>query len=370
MTTDQTTALDDDLAPFVSELARTWILETPEQTVRTVTGTLVFADISGFTRLTERLAARGRIGAEEMSDHLIAVLSPLLAAAYDRGGWLVKWGGDALLLMFDTEDHPIRAAAAAAAMRSELRRVGSLTTSVGRVRLRMSIGLHAGDFTFHLVGSRHRELLISGNSASLTARLEATAEAGEILMSPALAALLPEGCRGAMKGEGVLLARPPALPTSNAARHWPASETSGLVPELVWHYLRNGGGSEEHRIVCIAFVEFAGVEQLGPRGADAVQTLIEVAQEACHQHRVSFHETDISPDGGKIMLVAGAPRSVEDPAGRDVMDTAPDFRCTDRAVTASRGDRRAGIHGCNRSGLAAVLFGQGGRGQPRGPDHG
>ena len=308
-------SVPDDLAPFVSELARTWALETPEQTVRTVRGSLVFADISGFTRLTERLAAKGRIGAEEMSDHLDAVLTPLLSAAYDRGGWLVKWGGDALLLMFDAADHPLRAASAASAMRSELRRVGSLTTSVGRVRLRMSIGLHEGEFTFHLVGNRHRELLITGAAATLTARLEATADAGEILMSPALAALLPAACRGAVKGEGVLLARPPVLSDPAAAVRPPTGDVSGLVPELVLHHLRNGGGSEEHRPVAVGFVEFAGLEQLGPSGADAVHTLIDVIQAACHRFRVSFHETDISPDGGKVMLVAGAPRSLEDPAG-------------------------------------------------------
>jgi class 3 adenylate cyclase/tetratricopeptide (TPR) repeat protein len=304
-----------DLAAFVSELARSWPIEPPEQTIRTLSGTLVFADISGFTRLTERLATKGRIGAEEMSDHLDAVLSPLLTAAYERGGWLVKWGGDALLLMFDTDDHPHRGAAAAAAMRSELQRVGSLATSVGRVRLRMSIGMHRGDFTFHLVGHRHRELLITGAAATLTSRLEAAAEAGEILMSTAMAALLPAGSRGAAKGEGVLLARSPEAPLgSKRTDPAPTRDVSELVPELVLQHLASGGGSEEHRTVAVAFLEFTGLDQLGSLGGDAVQTLVEVAQEGCHRHRVSFHETDISPDGGKIMLVAGAPLGLEDPA--------------------------------------------------------
>src|SRR3954452_24322898 len=82
----------DVLRPFVSRLAMDWLRSNADVRYRTVDGTLVFADISGFTRLTERLAAKGRYGAEEMSDHLDLVLSALLDAAAAYDGWLVKWG--------------------------------------------------------------------------------------------------------------------------------------------------------------------------------------------------------------------------------------------------------------------------------------
>lgn len=44
---------------------------------RRIPGTLAFVDISGFTRLTERLARRGKVGAEEMSDLLSATFAEL-----------------------------------------------------------------------------------------------------------------------------------------------------------------------------------------------------------------------------------------------------------------------------------------------------
>ena len=307
-----------DLGPYVSELARVWHRDRPAELARELQGTLVFADISGFTRLTERLARRGRSGAEEMSDHLDLVLSELLNAAYDHGGWLVKWGGDALLLGFNAPDHAALACAASAAMRSRMRRVGVLDTSVGRVRLRMSVGVHTGRFGFHFLGHRHRELLITGAAATVTARLEATAEAGEILLSPQTAALLAPECRGERKGDGILLVQAPqvALPSQQAPP--PSGEVTGLIPELVAAHLTSGGGSGEHRQVAVAFLEFSGMQELeSAHGAEvvdqALKHLVEVAQEACHRNGVSFHETDISPDGGKFMLVAGAPRGLEDP---------------------------------------------------------
>jgi class 3 adenylate cyclase/tetratricopeptide (TPR) repeat protein len=308
-----------DLEPFVSELARRWQRETPEVSARELVGTLVFADISGFTRLTERLAARGRFGAEEMSDHLDVVLSELLTAAYDYGGWLVKWGGDALLLMFDTDDHALRACDAASAMQSRMRRVGTLETSVGRVRLRMSIGIHTGTFSFHFLGQRHRELLISGEAATVTATLEAAAEAGDILVSPMTATLLPETCRGEPKGPGILLVHSPDCDPVDAVEPAAPFDVTGLIPELVLDHLVSGGGVGEHRQVTIAFLEFSGVSRLRLDSGDAavddaLRHLVDVVQESCHRNLVSFHETDISADGGKIMLVAGAPRGLEDPA--------------------------------------------------------
>ena len=41
-------------------------------------GTLALVDISGFTKLTERLARAGKVGAEEVSDLLSAVFTDLL----------------------------------------------------------------------------------------------------------------------------------------------------------------------------------------------------------------------------------------------------------------------------------------------------
>src|SRR5262249_51357617 len=149
------------LRPYVPRLVVEWLRETPELTWQEVEGSLAFVDISGFTKLTERLARKGRIGAEEMSDTLSATLSALLAAAYQGGGGLVKWGGDAVLLLFRGNEHAARAARASYRMRRTLRERGTLETSAGRVSLRMSVGVHSGAFHFFLVGdpARHRELL-------------------------------------------------------------------------------------------------------------------------------------------------------------------------------------------------------------------
>ena len=81
-----------DLRRHVPPLTLVWDDEAPGALHRTVDGTLVFADVSGFTALTERLSRHGRIGAEEIVEALNRVFGPMLTIAAARGG-----DGDCLL---------------------------------------------------------------------------------------------------------------------------------------------------------------------------------------------------------------------------------------------------------------------------------
>ena len=109
-----------------------------------------------------------RIGAEELTEVLNSVFSRMLAVAYEKGGGMLKFGGDALLLLFQADDHARLAAEAAVAMRAALREARTLPTSVGRLNLKMSVGVHTGAFHFFRVGDSHRELIVAGPAATMT----------------------------------------------------------------------------------------------------------------------------------------------------------------------------------------------------------
>ena len=67
-------------------------------------------------------------------------------------------------------------------MASALREIGSFETRAGRVVLRMSVGLHSGEFDFFLVGESHRESIIAGRAVSELVgleRLQGPAESGQ-----------------------------------------------------------------------------------------------------------------------------------------------------------------------------------------------
>lgn len=302
--------------PYLPRVLIDWQRDTPEAAYRQIEGTLVFVDIAGFTKMSERLARLGKVGSEEVTDVVNSTFTRLLAVAYENGGSLLKFGGDALLLFFAGRDHPTRACYAAIGMRRKLRSLGPLKTSAGQVRLRMSIGVHSGDFLFFLAGETHRELILIGEAASRTVAVESAAAAGEILLSPATAAVLEPRLLGAEKEAGVLLQRAPEPPRITGRETTKAAlglDLARFIPDSIRDYLAESVGEGEHRQVSIAFVHFGGTDAMlagdgGPESvALALDILVRAVQSAVEEHGICFLGTDIDRDGGKVILIAGAP---------------------------------------------------------------
>ena len=305
--------LSDRLKPYVPRLAIDWLRETPSARHKQIEGSLAFVDISGFTSLTERLSRKGKVGAEEMNDLLDSCFTQLLSVAYDYGAGVIKWGGDAVLLLFTGAEHAPRACRAAAEMQRTIRAVGRIGTSSGLVRLRMSIGVHSGTFDFFFVGSLHRELLVTGAAASETVAMESLADAGEVVVSRWTARALPAQVLGVRKGAGyVLRGSPPALSERSPTVTVEGADLTRCIPVALCDHLSRGGGEAEHRPLTVAFIHFGGADEVlateGPEGlADALERCLDAVEGVALEYKVAFFDTDVAPDGGKIMLVSGAP---------------------------------------------------------------
>jgi len=296
------------------------LVATPEQAVRSEDGTMVFVDISGFTKLSERLARTGREGAEHLVDTISACFSTLLAEAYANGGSLLKFGGDALLVWFAGADHAARGCSSAIAMRRTLRQIGRIRAGASNIVLRMSVGVHSGRYEMFLVGGSHREYLIGGPSVGALTALESAAQAGQILVSDQTAALLPDRCLGARSGPGVLLARAPAT------RLWMLKDASAspsdkqvahcLSTALRAHLLATPA-HPEHRTATVSFLQFGELDGLieaegAQAAAGAVDEVVRAAQEAADRYEICILGSDIAADGGKLLFSAGAPRALGD----------------------------------------------------------
>jgi class 3 adenylate cyclase/tetratricopeptide (TPR) repeat protein len=312
-------AASAELVSFVPRLTLDWLRDKAEMTWHEVDGTLAFVDISGFTAMSERLSSLGRAGAEEVTEVMNATFAALLAVAYAQGGGLLKFGGDALLLLYEGDRHAARAARAAFEMRRTLRAIGRPKTSAGAIQLKMHAGLHSGRFQFFLVGSSHRELLIAGPAASRTVEMEAASQAGEILLSAETAALLGDDELTEEHERGRLLRAAPSV--RGAVEPLPNVEGIPLevaVPAPLRAQLLEVGPLEgEHRSAAIAFLRFSGTDEIiateGPEAAaEALERLVLIVQEAAAAHAVTFLESDIDRDGGRIILVSGAPQTFGD----------------------------------------------------------
>ena len=303
-----------------------WDLTAAGRAWREVEASLCFVDISGFTALSERLARRGRVGAEELTDVLNYVFSRMLAIAYQQGGSLLKFGGDALLLLFPGAAHQTCAVRSAVAMRAALRDADKLQSSAGHFRLRMSVGIHSGTVHLFRVGASHHELLISGPAASTTVLMEQTAQAGEIVVSPATADALAPGVVGEPKGPGYLLRSRRVIddgpgPTPIVAV--PEATVAACLPVALRTHLGSVSLESEHRLATVAFLKYRGVDRLlerdGPEPTSAaLDATVRAVQSAVDAEGATFLASDLDNDGGKIVLVTGVPTAGDDDEGRMV----------------------------------------------------
>ncbi len=337
----------------------------------TVDCTMVFADVSGFTRLSERLARRGREGAEQLVDVINACFTALLAEAYGRGGSLVKFGGDAMLLLFydqeGNQEHAARACCAAAAMRRVLREVGRVRTGDTNVVLRMSVGVHSGAYPMFVVGGSHREFLIGGPAASTVVALEGGASAGQILISAETARELPRSCVGPAMGPGVLLARSPAACDWAPPPGLPAPTEEAIasfLPAAIRAHLLSGSAVPEHRTATIAFLQFGGLDEVlvtgGPEAAARrLDELVRLVQEAVERYDVCFLDSDIASDGGKIRLERRRPAVRGGRRGADAARAAPHRRGRSAAAGQGRGATEVRSSPRGRAGVPALVRGDG-----------
>jgi class 3 adenylate cyclase/tetratricopeptide (TPR) repeat protein len=305
--------------PYLPRLVLDWAARTPDEQWRELDGSLVSIDLTGFTALAERLQAKGRAGAEELVLAISGVFEGLIGIANRRGGDILKFRGDALLMLFSSDAHAERACRAASEMQWFIERTGETMSSVGEVELRMSTGIYSGTCHFFLVESSHRELVVAGPAASATILLEDDAAAGEVLVSPATAASVGAEWLAGERGGAALLAleepdaaAPPVFDDPVGPLSLPDLEP--FVPLALRSYLRLEAGEAEHRQVTAAFIKFTGVEALLAQGGPAavsepLAALGGLVGRVTSELGLTWLESDIDIDGGKLYLTAGAPSS-------------------------------------------------------------
>ncbi len=328
-----------------------------------VAGTLLFADISGFTAMSEKLNQIGREGAEEITTIINRTFSMMLAVLRDHGGQLIKFGGDALLGLFperpfSTHQGPLehhsatRATQAALQMQAVMGEFAQTVTSQGTFPLRMKVGVHTGQFFAAQLGSaQNMEYALFGQDVNATAATESAAVAGQVLLDQATYAAIDVPCTAVpllhnphylvvetldpvqtQPPPPVQLLPDPVTPDLDTLRH-AVKLLDALTPYLPAGLLARLASDPntpslagEHRLVGILFANVHGLgdiaDRLGPGCEEQIvaglnQYFVRTSQ-ALARYGGVVNKIDLYDHGDKLLVLFGAPIAHEDDAERAV----------------------------------------------------
>src|SRR5437588_697699 len=152
--------------------------------------TVLFADIRGFTRISEHASP------EKIVHLLNKYFSAMTDIIFAHGGTLDKYLGDGLMALFGaptaTAKDAGNALSAAVAMQRRMLGINEELREEGFAEIGVGMGLHTGEATVGYMGSERRsEYTAIGDTVNTASRLESNAKGCQILISDAPARSSP-----------------------------------------------------------------------------------------------------------------------------------------------------------------------------------
>jgi len=346
--------LAESIAPYVSAQVASRVLSASRGDIQSaprpgefipIEAVVLFADVAGFTPLSERMTLLGPLGAEELMRMLNGTFSALIIQVVEHGGNVARFSGDALTAFFirPSEAPPnemvTRALACAQAMQRTMaaREATPIEAGGQSFTLSIKIGAAYGPAALMTVGDAEHglELVLAGAAMDLAFAGEHHAQAGEVVAHSLVRPLCGNGVAvaGAEEREGYIV-MPQSLPLADLVEgkldktarvvlsEASEAELSAFIetcapflPHSVYARLEAGEGdfAGEHRRVTSMFVNFVGLRYGDPWAGAELQAYFRAMQEIVAHFGGRLNRVLTSSDKGSTLhIIFGAPDAHED----------------------------------------------------------
>lgn len=150
----------------------------------TIDATILFADLRGYTKLSQSMPAA------DVAGLLDDFYDRCAAAIWEHDGLLNKTIGDAVMAIFNFPikrgDHSRQAVLVARQMQKDFAdqraRFGDAPAAAGD-EFGIGVGIHTGEVSFGEFGHSHRDLTAIGTVVNMAARAQSAARPGQILVT-------------------------------------------------------------------------------------------------------------------------------------------------------------------------------------------
>lgn len=312
-------------------------------------GAALFADISGFTALTEGLrnALGPRRGAEELTRRMEAVYSTLIGEIERHGGSVISFAGDAMLCWFDEEgikekgigDEPSSASALAVACGLAMQRMMQAYAKItlpdkSTTALTLKVAIVTGQARRFIVGDPNIQYLdvLAGATITSTAMGEHLAQKGEVLIDEMTSNTLAEivtiqewrsdPANGDRFGVVAALTTPietPIISSLDIGFFSPEELRPWLLAPL-YEREQAGQGSflTEFRPCTTLFVRFTGIDFDSEEAESQLDRFIQQTQKTAARHGGTLMDMTIGDKGSYLYVNFGALSAHEDDPKRAV----------------------------------------------------
>ncbi len=170
-------------SPAVIEEIVKGVVSTSESEIRSMDVSILFADISGFTTISETKRP------EEVSEFLSHFFNAAVDAIFAYGGTLDKFIGDAVMAFFGApilqDDHADRAVLAGLMLQRLVADWNEQREKEGLPQVRVRVGINSGPAVVGNVGAEKRvDYTVLGSSVNIASRLESgVAKPGQVVIS-------------------------------------------------------------------------------------------------------------------------------------------------------------------------------------------
>jgi len=299
-------------------------------------GSALFADISGFTPLTERLTRElgARHGAEELTKQINAVFDALIAEVERYGGSVISFAGDAMICWFESQGEASSLLLHAEYLSFAIGCAFALQTAMSAFpQLALKVALASGPARRFVVGdSAIQQLdLLAGATLDRVAAAEQLTNKGEVVADEASwqawGAPATPHWRAHATGERFAVLTPPAknfAPSSalNPTRtELPAPLLRRWLLPGVYERLQAGFGGflTELRPITTLFIKFTGLEYDTDEAAgQKLDTYIQWVQRVLQHYEGTLLQITMGDKGSYAQAVFGALTAHEDDARRAV----------------------------------------------------
>ena len=291
----------------------------------------LFADISGFSTVTNTLVVHGSEAAELMADIMLAIFEPLVDAVYAQGGFITTFAGDAFtaLFAFDADAPPAyeRALATAVAIQQHLVTHPVQETEYGRFPFSVKLGLADGTVEWGILASDQDDIpaayYFRGGAVDGAAGAEHQAQPGNIILTTAGGEAIADLAQTMPVGEQHvrLLTVTGALP---AAQPLPAVETAPGQARFIPRAILDKQSQGEFRQVVTLFVNLMGIHT-----AEDLALFLQAVFTLQAEYGGFLARVDFGDKGANLLLFWGMPISHEDDIDRalnfiyDLADVTP-----------------------------------------------